>query len=191
MIKDTQRRNTNNVQKGSIKSGQRKCIKAAKHVQRGSIKSVKSDSIKTTPSGSNKPVGSGSTDCSVQGMAQMHKLFRYKFKEAKLANAGHDYIECKYAIAGTKAAAEVKVSTEIEAATKLDTTAERGAAYLTEKFAWHLGRPPNTHFGVIYQGHSHASNQGSNASTRVTQDTTIQPSRVTVWQNDQDNYLGT
>ena len=54
-----------------------------------------------------------------------------------------------YAIAGTTDAAEVKVSTVIEAASKLDTTAERKAAYLAQKFAWHLGRPPNTHHGMI------------------------------------------
>ena len=125
------------------------CIKAAKHVQRGSIKSVKRDSIKTTPSGSSKHVSSGSTDCSVPDMAQMPNLLTAIFKEDKSVNAGHDDIEGAYAIAGIKGAAEVKVSTVIESASKLDTTAEREVAYLAKKFAWHLGRPPNTHCGVI------------------------------------------
>ena len=79
----------------------------------------------------------------------MPNLLTAIFKEDKSVNAGHDDIEGAYAIAGIKDAAEVKVSTVIEAASKLDTTAEREAAYLAKKFAWHLGRPPNTHCGVI------------------------------------------
>ena len=37
----------------------------------------------------------------------------------------------------------------MEAASKLDTTTEKEAAYFGKKFDWHLGRPPNTHCGVI------------------------------------------
>ena len=119
-------------------------------------KFVKKLASLSSETGSGSPATSNLSDSNVS-LAQMSTIVytdmtrptRARLKEDKSANAGHDHI------AGTKAASEVKVSTVIEATSKLDTTAEREAADLTKKFAWHLSRPPNTHCGVIREAPMH------------------------------------
>ena len=99
-------------------------------------KSVKNLASLRSETGSGSPVTSNLSDSDVS-LAQMPTIVhtdmtmpsRARLKENKSANAGHDNIN------GTKAASEVKVSTVIEATSKLDTTAEREAADLTKKFA--------------------------------------------------------
>ena len=113
-------------------------------------KFVKKLASLSSETGSGSPATSNLSDSNVS-LAQMSTIVytdmtrptRARLKEDKSANAGHDHI------AGTKAASEVKVSTVIEATSKLDTTAEREAADFAKKLAWHLGRPPIIHCGMI------------------------------------------